>query len=82
VRPGRVREQIVAAYREWIELLEEQARRAQELGEIDRGADPEQLVFELNGILVAGNVFYLLFDEPGELERARCGVRERLQKSG
>jgi AcrR family transcriptional regulator len=82
MRPGRVREQIAAGYREWIRMLEEQADKAKELGEIDRDADTQQLVFELNGIMVAANVFYLLFDDPGELERARRGVRERLQKLG
>jgi AcrR family transcriptional regulator len=81
-RPGRVRDRIVAEYREWIDLLREQARKAQELGEIDRSADIDQLVFEVNGILVAGNAFYLLFEDPEELERARRGVRERLQQSG
>ena len=81
-RPGRVREQIVAAYRGWIDLLEQQAHRAQELGEIGADEDVEQLVFELNGLLVAGDAFYLLFEDPGELERARRGVRARLGDSG
>jgi AcrR family transcriptional regulator len=81
VRPGPVREQIVAAYREWIDFLEEQVRRAQELGELDRDVDPPQLVFELNSILVGGNAFYLLFEDADELERARRAVRERLEKS-
>jgi AcrR family transcriptional regulator len=81
-RPGRVRDRIVAEYRVWIDLLREQVRKAQELGEIDRSTDIDQLVFEVNGILVAGNAFYLLFEDPEELERARRGVRERLQQSG
>ena len=51
-------------------LLEEQALKAQEIGEIDGDADVEQLV-ELNGVLVAANVFFLLYDDPQELERAR-----------
>jgi AcrR family transcriptional regulator len=82
VRPGRVRDRIVEAYREWIGLLEEQARRAQELGEIEAGADTGQLVFDLNGVLIAANVFYFLFEDPNELERARRGVRERLRRLG
>ena len=81
-RPGRVRDRIVAEYRVWIDLLREQVRKAQELGEVDRSADIDQLLFEVNGILVAGNAFYLLFEDPEELERARRGVRERLQQSG
>jgi AcrR family transcriptional regulator len=79
---GRVREQIVAAYREWMAMLEEQAAKAQDLGQIDRRVDTKQLVFELNGLLVAANVFYLLYDDPEELERAKRGVRARLGDSG
>ena len=82
MQPGRVREQIARSYREWMGLLVEQAQKAQELGELDGDTDVEQLVFELNGVLVAANVFFLLYDDPGELERARRAVRERLGNSG
>jgi AcrR family transcriptional regulator len=80
-QPGRVRDAIATSYRDWIALLQDEVRTAQAAGEIDSREDPEQLVFELNGILVAANVFFLLFDEPAELERARRGVRERLENS-
>ncbi len=81
-QPGPVREQIAESYRVWIASLEEQAERARALGEIPDDTDTAQLVFELNGMLVAANVFFLLFEEPGELESARRGVRDRLQKLG
>ena len=81
LQPGRVREQIVAGYREWMAMLEEQVVNAQENGEIARGADTEQLVFELNGLLVAANVFFLLYEDPEELERAKRAVRLRLETS-
>jgi AcrR family transcriptional regulator len=79
-QPGPVREQIAESYREWFALLEEQVGRAKELGQIRADVDRAQLVFELNGMLVAANVFFLLFADPGALERARLGVRERLQE--
>jgi AcrR family transcriptional regulator len=82
MQPGRVREQIAESYREWTALLEGQAETARELGELPDGVDVPQLVFELNGMLVAANVFFLLYDDPGELERARRGVRERLANPG
>jgi AcrR family transcriptional regulator len=80
-QPGRVRDAIAKSYRDWIAVLQEDVRTGQAAGEIDPREDPEQLVFELNGILVAANVFFLLFDDPGELDRARRGVRERLENS-
>lgn len=78
-RPGRVRELIAASYREWIDLLVEQTEAAKALGELRRDVDSEQLVFELNGMLIAANVFFLLHEDEGELERARRGLRERLE---
>jgi AcrR family transcriptional regulator len=80
-QPGRVRDAIAASYREWIELFEEEVRTGQAAGEIDAREDPGQLVFELNGLLVAANVFFLLFDDAGELERGRRAVRGRLENS-
>ena len=81
-RPGPVREAIAASYREWIGLLEEQAEKAKELGELDASTDTPQLVFELNGMLIVANIFYFLFEDAAELERARRGVRKRLENSG
>jgi hypothetical protein len=82
MQPGRVREQIAESYREWTALLEGQADKARELGELPNEVDVPQLVFELNGMLIAANVFFLLYDDPRELERARRGVRERLANPG
>jgi AcrR family transcriptional regulator len=78
-KSGRVKEAVAEAYREWFALLEESARKAQELGELDPSADPAQLVFELIGMLEAANTFHQLFDDPALLERARSGVLERLE---
>ena len=80
-RPGPVRDAIAQGYREWIELLEEQATHAKELGDLDTATDTSQLVFELNGMLIAANVFFFLFEDPAELQRARRGVRDRLLNS-
>jgi hypothetical protein len=41
----------------------------------------EQLVFELNGLLVAASVFFFLYEDPQELERAKRAVRLRLEAS-
>ena len=82
MQPGRVREQIAESYREWTALLEGQAEKARELGELPNEVDVPQLVFELNGMLIGANVFFLLYDDLRELERARRGVRERLAHPG
>jgi AcrR family transcriptional regulator len=81
-RPGPVRDRIATAYRDWIALLEGEIRTAQDLGELDGDVDAAQLAFELNGMLIAANAFFLLFDDDVQLARARRGVRERLGELG
>lgn len=80
-KPGPVREEIAESYRGWIGALEDQAELARKRGQIRADVDVAQLVFELNGMLVAGNVFFLLFEDPDELQRARRGVRDRLARA-
>ena len=57
-------------------------REAQALGEISADADPSQLAFETNAMLIGANLAFPLFGDPGILERARVGVRERLRAGG
>jgi AcrR family transcriptional regulator len=77
-RPGPVRDAVAAQQRDWLELLERLAREAEELGEIPKGADPAQLAFELNAVLVAANTSFILQGDKRVFKRARAAVRERL----
>lgn len=77
-RPGPARDLIAAQQREWLALLERLAREAEELGELDRGADPAQLAFELQALLVAANTSFILQGDAGAFERARGAIRARL----
>ena len=78
-RPGPVRDSIAAQQREWLALLERLAREAEELGELDPGADPAQLAFELQALLVAANTAFTLPGDAGAFERSRGAIRERLR---
>jgi AcrR family transcriptional regulator len=77
-RPGPVRDSVAAQQRDWLALLERLAREADELGELDPGADPGQLAFELNALLVAANTSFILQGDPKVFDRARAAVRERV----
>jgi AcrR family transcriptional regulator len=77
-RPGPVRDLIAAQQREWLALLERLAREAEALGELDGGADPAQLAFELQALLVAANTSFILQGDAGVFERARGAIRARL----
>jgi AcrR family transcriptional regulator len=80
-RPGPVRDSVAAQQRDWLTLLERLAREAEQLGELDSGADPAQLAFELNALLVAANTGYILQSDPAVLGRARDAIRQRLQSA-
>jgi AcrR family transcriptional regulator len=82
VRPGPVRDRIGVFVAGWMGAIEAAIREAQERGEIDPDADPGQLAFETNALLVGANLAFPLFGDPRILDRARVGVRERLRTPG
>lgn len=77
-RPGAVRDAVAAQERDWVELLERLARKALEAGELGSGADPAQLAFEVNAILVSASTTFTLQGDPTVLSRARAALRRML----
>ena len=77
-RPGPVRDAVAAQQRDWTELLERLARKAVEIGELEPDADPAQLAFELNALLVSANTIFILRGDAAVFERARSAVRRRV----
>ncbi len=77
-RPGPVHDAIVAQRIEWLALLERLARESTELGQLDAGADPAQLAFELQALLVAANTAYILQGDPAAFDRALVAIHARL----
>ncbi|MGH2990331.1 MAG: TetR family transcriptional regulator C-terminal domain-containing protein, partial [Solirubrobacterales bacterium] len=63
---------------QWLDLLERLAREAQSLDQLDREEDPAQLAFELNALLVAANISFILQGDPAALGRARTAIEQRL----
>jgi len=76
--PGPVRERITEFQRGWADMLVGLVREAQATGQLRAEEDPEQLVFELNGYLLMGNMAFLLYNNAGAIERARGAVATRL----
>ena len=81
-RRGAVHDAVAVQQRRWLDLLEQQAREAQELGELAADLDPAQLAFELEALLVAANTTYILFEDSTAFERARSAIRQRLGLAG
>jgi AcrR family transcriptional regulator len=76
-RPGPAREKLVSLQREWRATLARFVKRAQDLGELRRDLDPDQLAFEIQGIGLACHETARLLRDPRAVERARAAF-ERL----
>ncbi|MGQ0669239.1 MAG: TetR/AcrR family transcriptional regulator, partial [Actinomycetota bacterium] len=74
-RPGPIHDRIASNQRDWLDLLAEQARVAQQRGEIGEEADVLQLAFELEACLEVTNYNFILFGDPEMIERGRRAVR-------
>lgn len=81
-KPGAVRDAVAAQQRDWVQLLERLARKATEGGELESGADPAQLAFELNAILVSASTTFVLQGDASVLDRARAAVCSRMAPAG
>jgi len=77
-RPGPVNERIVAFQISFVTLIRQFVVAARELGQLAADEDPDQLTFELNGIILAANTNFALHQDPGTLDLARQVVRRRL----
>jgi len=78
-RPGLVHDAVAAQQVDWLGVLERLACEAAEQGELESNADPAQLAFELQALLVAANTSFILQGDAGAFERARVAIRERLR---
>ena len=78
-RPGRVRDAVATASLEWRRLVARAVEDARQLGDLDAGADADQLAFELIAFLETANALSVLHDDVTEpYERCRVAIRTRL----
>jgi AcrR family transcriptional regulator len=72
-RPGPIREELVAMVRTWQNALVRCAQQAIECGDIKAGTDPQQLVFEMYGLVLAVHHDARFLRMPGAVDRAHRG---------
>ena len=77
-REGRVTDRLRELMGGGVQWLAGLVREAQARGEIDPGADADQLAFEIDALLHGANAGFTLFRSDEPLERARRAIRERL----
>lgn len=81
-RPGPVKELIAAFQSQFGALIRGFAATALDQDELPADEDPDQLAFELNGIMLATDTNFVLHDDPAVLVLARQIVRQRLGADG
>jgi AcrR family transcriptional regulator len=74
MRPGAVRDRLVAFLGDWIGRLEAAIRDAQAEGTLDTSAEPGQLAFEIEAALFLANAQYVVARSPQPVERARRAI--------
>jgi AcrR family transcriptional regulator len=77
-RPGPAKEKLAEFYIDFVNLIEGFATTAVEQRELPEDEDPTQLAFELNGIILATDVRFVLNANADALDSARRIVRRRL----
>ena len=79
-RPGAIREELAGMVRAWKNALRRCVVQTIEMGHLSADTDPDQLVFEMYGLILALHHDARFLKLPGSVNRAEVGF-ERLIKS-
>lgn len=79
-RPGPPRDALVQACKDWIDALATAARIGVAEGHLRADTDPDQLAFEMYGVMMGAHTFSRFLREPDAIDRAR-GAFDRLLAS-
>lgn len=79
-RPGPIRDQLVSMVQTWQKALRRAACQAEEEGHLPAGTDPDQLAFEMYGLVLALHHDARFIRSPDAVQRAHKGF-ERLVNS-
>lgn len=79
-RPGVIREELAGMVRAWKNALRRCAVQTIEMGHLSAETDPDQLVFEMYGLILALHHDARFLKLPGSVNRAETGF-ERLMRS-
>jgi len=79
-RPGPVRDALVGMVQTWQQALERAIRQAQQEGHLRPQTDPQQLLFEVHGLILALHHDARFLRHPGAEARARTGFDNVLSR--
>ncbi|MBC7415205.1 MAG: TetR/AcrR family transcriptional regulator [Herminiimonas sp.] len=78
-RPGAIREELVGMVLAWQDALFRCVQQAGEMDHLRAGTDPQQMVFEMYGLILALHHDARFIKRPGSVERAFAGFERLLQ---
>ena len=78
-RPGRVRDEVAALTKAWMDALRNEIVRAKTQKEIGQGVVPAQLAFEVHAYVQEANWAYKLFGDKAAFTRARSAIADRIR---
>lgn len=81
-RPGALHDDVAAAVRRWLGVLEAEARTALQAGDLPAGRDPADVAFELHSLASGGSVAGRLLGDDAALDRTRAAMRRALGLDG
>jgi AcrR family transcriptional regulator len=77
-RPGALHDDVAAAVRRWLRVLEAEARHAADAGDLPPGRDPADVAFELHSLASGGSVAGRLLGDAAGLDRTRAAMRRAI----
>ncbi len=81
-RPGPLHDDVAAAVRLWLAVLEAEARHAREAGDLPADRDPAEVAFELHSLASGGSVAGRLLGDDDALDRTRAAMRRAIGLPG
>jgi AcrR family transcriptional regulator len=77
-RLGPLHDDVAKVVRRWLGVLEAEARRAREAGDLPRHRDPADVAFELHSLASGGGVAARLIGDVAALDRTREAMRRAI----
>ena len=77
-RPGPLHDDVAAAVRRWLGVLEAEASRARDAGDLPPDRDPADVAFELHSLASGGSVAGRLVGDAAALDRTHASMRRAL----
>lgn len=81
-RPGPLHDDVAGAVRRWLGVLEAEATRAREAGDLPADRDPADVAFELHSLASGGSVAGRLIGDAAALRRTRAAMRRAIGLPG